>query len=307
MKKKFRLFTGPVKPTAKDTFFAYMYLMPALVILGVFSMFPIARSFITGFWTDYNFFQREVHAMGFDNFSYVLNDRLFHLALRNTFTFVIGVVPLSIVISLFIALLLNKGVKGVTFFRSVYFLPFVTSTIAIASVWNWIYHTNHGVLNWFLGLFGAEPRMWLTHPNYAMTALIIMSIWSSLGFNIVIFLAGLQNVNKQLYLAAKVDGASSWHQFLTVTLPMLSPSLFFVSIISVIGSFRVFATVFALFPGNRPGIANSAMTVVFYIYDQFWGNSRFGIASAAALILFFIIFIFTMLQMYIGKKLVHYN
>jgi len=134
-----------------------------------------------------------------------------------------------------------------------------------------------------------------------------MSIWSSLGFNIVIFLAGLQNVNKQLYLAAKVDGASSWHQFLTVTLPMLSPSLFFVSIISVIGSFRVFATVFALFPGNRPGIANSAMTVVFYIYDQFWGNSRFGIASAAALILFFIIFIFTMLQMYIGKKLVHYN
>ena len=307
MKKKFRLFTGPVRPTGKETFFAYLYLAPALVILGIFSIYPISRSFITGFWTDYNFFQREVNAMGFDNFRYVFNDRLFRLALRNTFTFVLGVVPLSIIISLTLAILLNKGIKGATFFRSVYFLPFVTSTIAIASVWNWIYHTNHGIMNWFLGLFGMEPRMWLTHPDYAMTALVIMSIWSSLGFNIVIFLAGLQNVNKQLYLAAKVDGASSWHQFLTVTLPMISPSLFFVSIMSVIGSFRVFASVFALFPGNTPGPVNSAMTVVFYIYNQFWQNSRFGIASAAAMVLFFIIFAFTMLQMYIGKKLVHYS
>ncbi|MCL1997556.1 MAG: sugar ABC transporter permease [Turicibacter sp.] len=305
-RKLFKGSNGVAKPTAKETFWALLYLSPALVILVIFSLYPVVRSFYTGFFTEYNFFTHEVMARGIDNFIFIFNDRLFILALRNTFIFVFGVVPISVAISLGLAILLNSGVKFAPFFRSVYLLPFVTSTIAIASVWNWIYHTNHGIMNWFLGLFGVDPIAWITHPDHAMTALVIMSIWSSLGFNIVIFLAGLQTVNKQLYLAAKVDGASAFHRFTTVTLPMISPSLFFVSVMSVIGSFRVFGSVFALFQ-STPGPVNSALTVVYYVYMQFYENWNFGVASAAALVLFAIIFIFTLIQMLVGRKLVHYN
>lgn len=293
------------KPTLKSSLHAYLYLLPAMIIISTFSIYPIFRSFILAFNTDYNFFTGAVYERGIDNFTYIFNDERFWIAIRNTFTFVIGVVPLTVLISLGIAMLLNNKIKGLAIYRSIYFLPFVTSVVAIASVWNFIFHTNYGLLNYFLGLFGIEAIAWLTDPNYSMTALIIMSIWRGLGFNIVILLAGLQTVNKGLYLAAKVDGANAWHRFTTVTIPMLSPTLFFISIMSIISSFRVFTEVFALFNG-RPGMANSALTVVYYVYQQFFENNRFGVASAAAIVLFVIIFIFTMIQMFVGKKLVHY-
>ena len=294
------------KPTLKSTIKAYAYLFPALIIIIMFSIYPVIRSFLMSFYTDYNFFTDTVYERGIDNFVYVFNDPNFRIALQNTFKFVIGVVPISILISLGIAMLLNNKIKGATIYRSIYFLPFVTSVVAIATVWNWIFHSNYGILNFLLGLIGIEGRNWITDPDYSMTALVIMSVWRGLGFNIVILLAGLQTVDKGLYLAAKVDGASAWHRFLTVTVPMLSPTLFFISIMSVISSFRVFTEVFALF-GGRPGPGNSALTVVYYVYQKFYEEWQFGIASAAATILFAIIFMFTMIQMFVGKKLVHYK
>lgn len=294
------------KPTLKGSLKAYIYLSPALIIILLFSIWPIIRSFMMAFYTEYNIFTGEIFERGIDNFTFLMNSSQFQTALRNTWIFVLGVVPLSLIFSLFIALGINSILKGSGFFRSVYFLPHVTATVAIATVFQWIFHTHSGILNYLLGLIGIDPVPWLGHPNYAMTALIIMSIWRSLGFGTVLLLAGLQTVDKGLYLAAKVDGAGKWHRFTTVTLPMLSPTLFFLSIVSVISSFRVFSEVYALFRGV-PGPVNSAMTMVFFIYREYFEHNNMGRASAAALILFGIIFIFTMIQMIVGKKLVHYK
>jgi len=294
-----------LKPTWKSTLKAGLYLFPALALLSIFNIYPMIRALTVAFHTDYNFPRREVYARGLDNFAFLYNDERFHSALENTMTFVLGVVPLTIAISLLIAILLNSKIRGASFFRAVYFLPFVTSVIAIGMVWSWIFHTNHGLLNYFLSFFGVDAVAWLTEPRRAMPALIIMSIWQGLGFNVVILLAGLQTINPQLYMAARVDGAPRWQRFFRITIPMLSPSIFFLSIMGVINSSRVFGEIYALF-GGSPGPANSALTVVYYIMQRFW-EWRFGVASAAAIVLFVILFAITVLQKYIGKKWVHYG
>lgn len=304
MPKRRKKVNSMEQPTLKSSLKAYLYLLPALAIIAVFSIYPIFRSFEMAFWSDYTFITRTRHEYGLDNFVTLFNDSRFWLSLRNTATFVLGVVPLQIIISLGIAMMLNSNIKLKGMFRSIYFLPFVTSVVAISMVWQFIFHTQNGILNDIIGWFGMDPIPWLARPEYAMTSLVIMSIWRGLGFNIVILLAGLQNVDKGLFLAAKVDGANAWHRFTTVTLPMLSPTLFFISIMSVISSFRVFTEVFALFQGE-PGPGNSALTVVFYVWQTFQ-NRNLGVSSAAAVVLFAIILFFTMIQMYVGKKLVHY-
>ncbi len=293
------------KPTVLSTLKALLYLLPALIILGVFNIYPIIKSFLISLYTDYDYFNDIVNEYGFDNFVYIFNDSEFWLSMKNTIIFVLGVVPLSIVISLGIAILLNSKIKFKGLFRTIYFIPFVTSVVAVSIVWRWIFHSNYGILNYFLGWFGVSPIEWLTDPTWAMPSLIILSIWKGLGYNIVIFLAGLQNINQQYYLAARIDGASPWKRFLNITVPLLSPTTFFISIVSIINSFKVFDEVFALFDG-KPGPAYSAQTVVYYIFEKFYNEWEFGIASAAAYVLFIVIFIFTLIQLYIGKRKVTY-
>jgi multiple sugar transport system permease protein len=258
------------------------------------------------FYTKYNYFKDVVYERGFDNFIYIFNDEEFIVAIKNTFTFVLGVVPLSISISLFIAIILNSQIKFQSFFRGIYFIPFVTSIVAISAVWRWIYNSEFGILNYFLGLFGIDPIKWLLDPNWAMISLIILSIWKGLGYNIVILLAGLQNIDKQYYLAAKVDGASKAQIFFYITLPLLSPTIFFVSIMSMINSFKVFDEVYVLFD-KIPGPMGRCLTMVYYIYDKFANEYVYGIASAAVYILFMIVLFFTIIQLYIGNKKVYYN
>lgn len=257
------------------------------------------------FYTDYDYFNDIVKEYGFANFTYIFQDKEFWTAIKNTFIFVLGVVPLSILISLGIAILLNSNIKLRGLFRSIYFIPFVTSVVAVSIVWRWIYHTEYGLMNYFLSFLNIEPIKWLTDPQWAMPALIIMSIWKGLGYNIIIFLAGLQNIDKQYYLAAQIDGAKPFKRFLHITVPLLSPTTFFVSIVAIINNFKVFDEIFALFDG-KPGPAYSAQTLVYYIYEKFYNEWEFGIASAAAYVLFIIIFIFTLIQLYIGKRRVTY-
>lgn len=295
-----------LRPTWKSTCKALLYLLPALLILITFNIYPIIKSFLMSFYTDYDYFNNVVQERGVTNFITLFNDPNFIKALSNTLIFVVGVVPISIMLSLLIALLLNSKIKFLGFFRTIYFLPFVTSVVAVAIVWGWIFHSDYGLLNYFLGWFGVDPIKWITDPTFAMPALIILSVWKGLGFNIIIFLAGLQNINQQYYLAAKVDGASAWNRFKTVTLPLLSPTMFFISIISIINAFKVFDEIFALFNG-RPGPANSTLTVVYYVYQKFYEEWQFGLASAAAFVLFILVFIFTLIQLIIGKKFVHYQ
>lgn len=257
------------------------------------------------FYTDYDYFKDLVFARGLDNYKMIFQDPEFWKSMGNTLLFVVGVVPLSIIISLIIATLLNQKIKFRGLFRTVYFLPFVTSVVAVSIVWRWIFHSQYGVLNYFLGLIGISPVNWLTDPKWAMPSLVILAIWKGLGYNIIIFLAGLQNINQQYYLAAKIDGAGAWERFKNITVPLLSPTTFFISIVSIINSFKVFDEVYALF-GGQPGPAGSAVTIVYYIYNKFYGEWDFGVASAAAYVLFLVIFIFTLIQLYFGKKKVNY-
>lgn len=283
-----------------------MYVSPALIILTIFNIYPILKSFDMSFYTHYNYYKDIVYTRGLDNFYYIFNDREFLLALKNTFIYVLCVMPISIILSLFVAILLNSNIKFRGFFRTIYFIPFVTSTVAISMVWRWMYHADHGILNYLLQLIGLNPVKWLTDAKWAMPSLIILSVWKSLGYNIVIFLAGLQNIDDRYNFAAKIDGASKWQRIKNITIPLLSPTIFFVCIMTLISSFKVFGEVFALFD-KQPGPLNSCLTMVYYIYNKFYNQYQYGIASAAVLILFIIISLFNLVQFYIGKKKVEYH
>ncbi|SFK57184.1 carbohydrate ABC transporter membrane protein 1, CUT1 family [Marinilactibacillus piezotolerans] len=293
------------KPTLKSSLKSLLYIAPMMLIVGTFNLYPIVRSFLMSFYADYNIFTGEVSSYGINNFIDIFKDPEFILAIRNTFIFVLGVVPASIAISLGIAILLNRVQVLSGFFRSIYFLPFVTSTVAISIVWGWIYHSRFGLLNYALGLLGFSPIEFLTDPSNSMLALIIMAIWKGLGFNIILFLVGLNNIDGNYYSAAKIDGAKGWQRFTNITLPLLGPTMFLVSVMGVINSFKVFDEVFALFQ-SRPGPAGSAMTVVYYIFQKFYQESQYGIAAAAGIVLFLIILVFTLVQMAFNKKFVHY-
>jgi len=276
-----------------------------LVITITFNIWPIINSFLMSLYTKYDFYTDKVSAWGFDNFVYLWNDPDFHLAVRNTLVFVVGVVPITVILSLIIALLLNqvKIISG--FFRTVYFLPFVTSTVAIAMVWNWMFHSNYGLINYFMGWFGIHPINWLTDPHYALLALIIMSIWKSLGFNIILFLVGLNNIDHGYYEAAEIDGANARQRFWNITIPMLSPITFLVSVNGIIGSFKVFDEIFALFQGT-PGPGKADLTIVYYLYQKFYTEYKYPIAAASGVVLFFLILLVTLVQLWYSRKHVHY-
>ena len=293
------------KASLKSTAKAALYLLPMLVITITFNIWPIINSFLMSLYTKYDFYTDKVSAWGFDNFFYLWNDPDFHLAVRNTLVFVVGVVPITVILSLIIALLLNqvKIISG--FFRTVYFLPFVTSTVAIAMVWNWMFHSNYGLINYFMGWFGIHPINWLTDPHYALLALIIMSIWKSLGFNIILFLVGLNNIDHGYYEAAEIDGANARQRFWNITIPILSPITFLVSVNGIIGSFKVFDEIFALFQGT-PGPGKADLTIVYYLYQKFYTEYKYPIAAASGVVLFFLILLVTLVQLWYSRKHVHY-
>ena len=293
------------KASLKSTAKAALYLLPMLVITITFNIWPIINSFLMSLYTKYDFYTDKVSAWGFDNFVYLWNDPDFHLAVRNTLVFVVGVVPITVILSLIIALLLNqvKIISG--FFRTVYFLPFVTSTVAIAMVWNWMFHSNYGLINYFMGWFGIHPINWLTDPHYALLALIIMSIWKSLGFNIILFLVGLNNIDHGYYEAAEIDGANARQRFWNITIPMLSPITFLVSVNGIIGSFKVFDEIFALFQGT-PGPGKADLTIVYYLYQKFYTEYKYPIAAASGVVRFFLILLVTLVQLWYSRKHVHY-
>ncbi|SMC24014.1 carbohydrate ABC transporter membrane protein 1, CUT1 family (TC 3.A.1.1.-) [Clostridium acidisoli DSM 12555] len=292
------------KPTLKSSLKAYLYLLPALTIMSVFIIYPLIKSFIMSFYGKYNYFKDIVYSYTLDNYKTVLTDPTFWRALKNTMIFVLGVVPTSIILSILIALMLNSKIRFKGLFRTCFFMPYVTSLVAVSIVWRWIYHKDYGILNYFLNLVGIHGISWLDDPNVAMIALIILAIWKNIGYNVIIFLAGLQTIDKQYELAAQIDGANYFKRVWHIIIPLLAPTTLFVTIVSVIGSFKVFDEVYALFSysGSVAGPSDSALTVVFYIFRKFYGEWNFGVASAASFILFLIIMIFTGLQFWYSKR-----
>lgn len=294
------------KPTWRQTLKGWLYVLPMLIIVGMFSIYPIILGLAMSFYTNYNVIQNEVLATGLGNFKYIFSDPNFILALKNTLIFVVGVVPLQVVIALMLAVLLNQIKVLAGFFRSIYFLPFVTSTVAISLVWRWMYNKDAGLLNYLLGFIGVHPIDWLNDPKYSMLALIVLAIWKGLGLNMLLFLVALNNVDQGLYDAARIDGAGTWARFWHVTLPMISPMTFLVSVNGIISNFKVFDEVFALF-GGQPGPDNSALTMVYYLYRQFYELNQYGRAAAAGVVLFLMILVVILVQLWWSKKHVHYG
>lgn len=231
---------------------------------------------------------------------------LFVKALVNTGYYVLLTVPTTVVLALGVALLLNSNIKLRTFFRTAYFIPFVTSVVAVSLVWKWIFNDLYGLLNYFLSLFGMEGIAWLKDEKWTIPTIAMVSIWKTVGYDAVIFLAGLQNIDKFYYEAAEVDGATTWQKFKHITWPLLSPTTFFLLIVSLISSFKVFTEVYILYDGLPGPYNNSGMTMVYYVFDRFYQQQRMGIACAAAYILFAVILIFTGLQFWAGRRAVEY-
>ncbi|MFW6120366.1 MAG: carbohydrate ABC transporter permease [Petrotogales bacterium] len=228
-------------------------------------------------------------------------------ATYNTIYYVLLAVPSQIAIALVVALLLNKKIKLRSLFRTAYFIPFVTSVVAVSLVWQWMFNDQFGLINYFLSWFGIDKIAWLKEEQWTIPTIAIVSVWQHLGYTAVIFLAGLQSIDRSYYEAARVDGANSWQQFKHITWPLLSPTTFFVLIITMIGSFKVFSQIFILYQGLPGPVNQSGLTLVYYVFEKFYNEQRMGVASAGAYILFLIILALTFIQFKIGRKRIHYE
>lgn len=285
-----------------DLPWAILFLAPSFIGFAVFTLLPVVASLALSF-VDWNLI-RSPRYVGLANYREALNDPIFWKVMRNTAYYTAGSVPLGIGLSLGLAVLLNRKLRGVEFLRTLYFLPVVSSTVAVSLVWKWLYEPNFGLINYALSLVGISPIGWLTTTTWAMPAVIILSVWKGLGHSMVIFLAGLQSIPRQLYEAAEIDGASRWRQFWDITRPLLSPTTFFVLVISIIGSMQVFSQVFVMTNG---GPANSTSTIVYYIYQKGFNEFRMGYASTLSWLLFAVIFAFTLVQLRLQRNWVSYD
>ncbi|MGX9824660.1 carbohydrate ABC transporter permease [Lactococcus lactis] len=274
-----------------------LFLGPSLVGFLTFIAVPILYSLYISF-TDWNLLT-SAQFVGFKNYISLFKDATFWSALRNTVAFIIGYLPSVMIFGLLIALLLNSKIKFKTLFRGIYFLPVVTSWVAVSLVWKWLLNGQYGLINYFLSLMGIHGPSWLTDPKTAMIAVIITSVWKDIGFIMVLYLGGLQNISPSLYEAAELDGANMWHSFWNVTLPGLRPTTFFVVMISLINSFQVFDQV-NIMTGGGPGNATNVM--VQNIYNSAFNFFEMGRASAMSWILFLIIFGVSLVQMWGERK-----
>jgi multiple sugar transport system permease protein len=281
---------------------AYAFVAPALSLMAVFFLVPVAASFLLSL-TDFDLYaladQHNLRVIGARNYTALLRDPLFRLALRNTVYFVVVAGPLSVAVSLLAALLVTPAVVRLqALFRTLFFLPVVTSLVAVAVVWRYLYHPRFGLLNYALGLVGVGPLDWLGDPRLAMPAIIVMSVWKNFGFNMVIFMAGLQSIPERLYEAASIDGANRWQQFWRITLPMLAPTFVFVGVMTLIGNFQLFAEPYVMTQG---GPAHSTLSIVLYMYEEGFRWWSLGYAAALAFVLFAIILAVTLLTRIRGR------
>ena len=283
-----------------------LYASPFLLICLSFAVWPIINVFLNSFREGYNFIKGTYKSLGFENYEKIFSDRYFVSSLKNTMLYVFITVPISTVLALLFSVLLNRKIHLHAFFQTSYFLPMVTSSIAIGLVWKYMFNSDYGIINSFLQMFGVQGPKWLRMPYDAMKALCVFGIWKSLPTSIIMLLSGLQSIDPRYYLAARMDGASSTKQFFRITLPLLSPTIALVLTTRVISASKVFNEVFVLW-NSEPGPARSLYTVVFYIYESFFENWKIGLASAAAVVLFFIVFALTLVQLFVQKKLVFYK
>lgn len=273
------------------------FLAPALIPIFIFFFVPALAAFALSF-TDFDIYSlgdfKYARFVGLRNYAQLVNDPLFWKAMGNTLYYVLVGGPLAIAASLATALLVNsKLIRFQGTLRAIYFAPVVTTLVAVAVVWRFMYHPRFGMLNYALSFFGIAPIDWLGDPQWAMPAIILMAIWKNFGYNMIIFVAGLQSIPVQLYESARIDGANAWEQFKSITLPMLAPTTVFVSIIAMIGNFQLFTEPYVMTQG---GPLNSTLSIVLLMYQQGFRWWNLGYSAAIAFVLFGFILLGSLLQ-----------
>lgn len=279
-----------------------LFLLPNLLGFLIFSLIPVLASLGLSLY-QWDLLSRPVF-VGLTNFKTLLGDQDFWAAFRHTFAFILGYIPLVVAAGLGMALVLNQKLRGLAFYRTAFFLPVVSSWVAVALLWKWLFNPMYGPVNYLLGLVGIQGPAWLFDERWAMPAIILASVWKDLGFVATLYLAGLQGISDEYYEAASLDGASPWQKLRHITVPLLAPTSFFVLIISLINSFQVFDQVYVMTGG---GPAGATSVLVEQIYKQAFRYGKMGYASAMSWVLFALVFTATYLQMRIQRRWVHYE
>ncbi len=291
--------------TKKQWAWGYIMIAPVVIGLAIFYIYPFFDTLFDSF--------KNVGAFnvstwcGLDNYKTLFQDSSMGHTLFNTFRYVILTVPLTIILALILAVLLNtKNLKGRGIYRVIYFLPYVTMTTAIAAVWKWMYNGDYGLVNMILGVFGIEGQQWITNSAIAPYAISVVTIWGGIGYNMIILLAGIQGISSTYYEAAEIDGAGTLTKFFNITLPLVTPSLFFIMITQLIAAFQIFDTIYMMIGTNRVVLENT-QSVVMYFYRNAFELGNKGYACAIAMVLFVIIMIITLIQMVAQRKWVNYD
>lgn len=273
-----------------------LYLLPFIVSISIFTLYPIVNVIRMSFLEGYKYLTGDYTGVGFGNYVKVFSDPYFRQAISNTFKYVLLVVPISTVIAVVLATLLNQKIRFQSFFQTAYFLPMVTSSLAVGLAWRFMFNDKVGILNYVLSIFGMEAIPFLGKSAGNFLAVVIFGIWAILPNTIILLLSGLQNIDPLYYTAAKVDGAKTLRIFFRITVPLLAPTIMLVVIINSISTFKMYHELFPLFSG--PGVAYNLFTVVYYIYYEFrvLTPPKYGLAAAAAVMLLVTVFLFTMLQ-----------
>lgn len=288
-----------LKYKAENSPKAWLFLLPALIIIGIFNVLPLIKTFIMSFQKGT---LNNLVFNGFRNYEIVLQDPKFHKAIGNTALFAFIVVPVGLIISMFIAITIFEKIKYKDIFETIFFIPYLTSVIAVGIVFRFLLNGDYGFINYLLGFINIDPINFLDDPKMSMFTLIIFGIWSGLAFNIIILLSGIRTIDDNYYKVADMFGATKMEQFFKITLPQMIPIITFLLMVNFINAFKVYSQVFSLFNG-KAGIADSATTGVFYIFNKFYVENRYGQGMAAAVILFILILIFTIIQNYVLKRI----
>nr|WP_325176670.1 sugar ABC transporter permease [Paenibacillus alkalitolerans] len=288
----------------KETIAGLLFVSPMLIGVGVMVLLPILATLYLSFteWSLITGFEG-IKWVGLDNFDKLFNDAKFIKSLKNNLIFLLTV-PAYLAISLALAVIINKFVYAKDFFKVIYFLPYVSSIVAVATVWRVLFHPSLGPVNQFLMAVGMDnPPKWIADPQFALVSLMMISVWTSIGFNMIVYLAGLQSIPKDLYEAADIDGANGWIRFTRITLPMLSPTTFFLLITGIIYTFKAFELIAVMTQG---GPAGSTSVIVWHLYETAFVNLKVGYASSMAMILFLCVLAITFVQWIGQKKWVNY-
>ena len=298
MKKK----RAPMTFRQRDELVGYAMISPILLGILFFSVVPIVFSVFISF-TSWNM-MGPWEWIGLQNYTTMFNDRMLGVVWWNTFIYVLIAVPGSIAMGLVLAMAVSAGIRAAPFYRTIFFLPNITTTVAIVIVWSWLYDRNFGLFNNLLALVGIDPVPWLTSTAWAMPSIAFMGIWQAMGYNMIILAAGLSGIDETYYEAAKIDGASGLRSFVHITIPMLTPTLFFLVVMQFIGFFQMFDAAFVMTAGG-PGHATT--TIVLHIYRTAFSFFRMGEASAYAWLLFAVVFLMTGIQFALQKRWVNYD